>query len=152
MEAKAGDSNLLASTGQDRRIDLADLGGFTSRSRAPTEDKGWVAKQITGIDRPTVPFLRHVGDWLQDRAWVFDTVGTASIDRLLEVFRYGSRRYGIIEDEKPDASLELIKDRNGKAGHRKIYLCFCREAQQFTPDNNRRGRSYIEFSTQKEAA
>ncbi|MDH2052549.1 toprim domain-containing protein [Achromobacter marplatensis] len=198
-----------------------------------------LAKQITGIDRPTVPFLRRVGEWLQDRAWVFDTVGTATVDRLLEVFRYGSRRYGIThfvidslmttdvpedgpgsmtaqkaamrkivafchetnshvhlvahprkgqtedkapgkldvagsghitngadnvfvvwsarkeagyEDEKPDASLELVKDRNGEAGHRKIYLFFCREAQQFTPDNNRRGRSYIEFSTQQEAA
>ena len=28
------------------------------------------------------------------------------------------------EDEKPDASLELVKDRNGEAGHRKIYLFF----------------------------
>ena len=43
MEAKAGDSDLLASAGQDRRIDLADLGGFTSRPRAPTEDKGRVS-------------------------------------------------------------------------------------------------------------
>ena len=43
------------------------------------------------------------------------------------------------EDEKPDASLELVKDRNGEAGHRKIYLFFCREAQQYTPDANRRG-------------
>ena len=54
-----------------------------------------LTKQITGIDRPSQPFLRHVADWLQDRAWVFDTVGTATIDRLLDVFRYAARRYGI---------------------------------------------------------
>ena len=35
--------------------------------------------------------------------------------------------------------MELVKDRNGEAGHRKIYLFFCREAQQYTPDANRRG-------------
>ncbi len=196
-----------------------------------------LAKQITGIDRPSQPFLRHVADWLQDRAWVFDTVGAATVDRLLEVFRYGARRYGIthfvidslmttdvpedgpgamtaqktamrkivafchetnshvhlvahprkgqtedkapgkldvagsghitngadnvfvvwsarkevgVEDEKPDAHLELVKDRSGEAGHRKIYLFFCREAQQFTPDQNRRGRPYIQFSTQSD--
>lgn len=198
-----------------------------------------LTKQITGLDRPSKPFLRHVGDWLQDRAWVFDTVGAASIDRLLEVFRYGARRYGIKhfvidslmttdvpedgpgamtaqktamrkivafshetnshvhlvahprkgqteekapgkldvagsghitngadnvfvvwsarkeaghEDDKPDASLELAKDRNGDAGHRTIFLFFCREAQQYTPDRNRRGRSYVEFSTTPETA
>ena len=54
-----------------------------------------LTKQITGIDRLSQPFLRHVADWLQDRAWVFDTVGTATIDRLLDVFRYAARRYGI---------------------------------------------------------
>lgn len=60
---------------------------------------------------------------------------------------WSARKEVGVEDEKPDAHLELVKDRSGEAGHRKIYLFFCREAQQFTPDQNRRGRPYIEFST-----
>ncbi|NYH99592.1 DnaB-like helicase C-terminal domain-containing protein [Cupriavidus plantarum] len=34
-------------------------------------------------------------DWLRDRAWIFNLLGNASTDRLLDVFGYGYRRYGI---------------------------------------------------------
>lgn len=54
-----------------------------------------LAKQATGTDRPTPEYLDAVGAWLQDRMWIFNVLGTASIDRLIEVFRYGARRYGI---------------------------------------------------------
>lgn len=51
-------------------------------------------KQATGLDRPTPAYIDAVGEWLSDRLWIFDRVGTATIDRLLEVFTYASRRYG----------------------------------------------------------
>lgn len=54
-----------------------------------------MAKQLGGVDRPTLEYLDHMGAWLQDRMWIFNLVGTATIDRLIEVFGYGYRRYGI---------------------------------------------------------
>jgi DNA primase (bacterial type) len=54
-----------------------------------------MVKQATGIDRPTVGYIDAVGDWLRERCWVFDQVGTAKIDRLIEVFTYAARRYGM---------------------------------------------------------
>lgn len=51
-------------------------------------------KQATGQDRPTKEYIDAVGAWLRDRLWVFDLVGTAKLERLLEVFAYAARRYG----------------------------------------------------------
>jgi twinkle protein len=54
-----------------------------------------MAKQLGGIDRPTIGYLDAMADWLRERMWLFNLVGTASIDRLLTVFTYGFKRYGI---------------------------------------------------------
>jgi twinkle protein len=54
-----------------------------------------IHKQATGLDRPTREFIRAVGQWLRDRLWLFDLVGVAKLDRLLEVFAYAARRYGV---------------------------------------------------------
>lgn len=53
-----------------------------------------MAKQATGLDRPTPQYLDTLGQWLTDKLWLFNVVGSATIDRLLEVFLYSSRRYG----------------------------------------------------------
>ncbi len=53
------------------------------------------AKQLGGVDRPTVDYLDHMSEWLRERMWLFDLLGTASIDRLVSVFTYGFKRYGI---------------------------------------------------------
>lgn len=58
----------------------------------------WLARmdrQACAVREPAIPFLRAVHDWYADRLWVFDLVGTAKVDRLLEVFAYARRRYGI---------------------------------------------------------
>ncbi|MFM0100305.1 toprim domain-containing protein [Paraburkholderia nemoris] len=54
-----------------------------------------MAKQLGGIGRPATACLDAMADWLRERMWVFNLVGTASIDRLLIVFTYGYKRYGI---------------------------------------------------------
>lgn len=54
-----------------------------------------MAKQLGGLDRPSLKYLDAMGEWLRDRMWIFDMLGTASIDRLLTVFSYGFKRYGI---------------------------------------------------------
>lgn len=51
-------------------------------------------KQATGLDRPSRAYIQAVGEWLRDRFWVFDLLGAAKLDRLLQVFTYAHRRYG----------------------------------------------------------
>jgi len=53
-----------------------------------------VAKQAAGLDRPTIGYLDAIGRWLHDKMWLFNVVGSASIERLLTVFLYASKRYG----------------------------------------------------------
>lgn len=54
-----------------------------------------MVKQATGIDRPTMAYIDAVGDWLQDRCFIFNQTGSATIKRLLEVFAYAQKRYGV---------------------------------------------------------
>lgn len=53
-----------------------------------------MAKQATGLDRPTPAYLDSLGAWMDDKLWIFNQIGSATIDRLLEVFAYANRRYG----------------------------------------------------------
>lgn len=54
-----------------------------------------LSKQATGLDRPTSAYLDAVGEWMAGRIWIFDLTGSATISRLLEVFEYGNKRYGM---------------------------------------------------------
>lgn len=54
-----------------------------------------MVKQATGQDRPTLEYIDAVGKWLIDRCWIFNQVGSATVKRLLEVFAYANRRYGV---------------------------------------------------------
>lgn len=51
--------------------------------------------QIGGVKYPSEGYINHIIDWLDDKMWVFDMVGAANVDRLLEVFTYAYRRYGM---------------------------------------------------------
>lgn len=209
-----------------------------SGEMTPAQQGKRTVKQVSGIDRPSPEFIDSIGDWLRDRMWIFNLVGSATIDRLLEVFKYGNRRYGIRhfvidslmmtdvpEDgagafsaqkdamrklraftaahgahihlvahprkaqdesrapgkldvsgsskltdaadnvfsvwsarkeegdpdiEKPDALLELHKNRNGDIQHKKLWLYFNRNAMQFSTSMHRRAYQYINFSNQQE--
>jgi twinkle protein len=192
-----------------------------------------MVKQATGIDRPTVGYLDAVGAWLTDRMWIFNVLGSATIDRLLEVFRYGAKRYGIRhfvidslmmtdvpedgpgaysaqkeavqkivnfakkhgvhvhliahprkasneskapgkldvsgssritdaadnifsvwsarkeetqeDDGKPDALLELHKQRNGDVQHFRLWLYFNRACQQYSTSSSRKAVSFVAY-------
>lgn len=56
---------------------------------------GRLTRQATCRPDPSVAYIRQAAQWYQDRLWVFDVVGTAKADRILEVFDYARRRYGI---------------------------------------------------------
>lgn len=193
-----------------------------------------LVKQATGLDRPTPGYIDAVSDWVQERMWLFNVNAMATLDRLLEVFAYAARRYGVTqfvidslmmladvpedgpgafsaqktavqkittfakqhgchvhliahprkagdeskapgkmdvsgssritdaadnvfsvwsarkedgeESDQPDALLELNKQRNGEVQHRKLWLWFNRQAQQYTTTSNRKTVSYVPFS------
>jgi len=195
-----------------------------------------MVKQAAGLDRPTVPYIDAIGEWLGDRLWIFNQVGSATIARLLEVFAYANRRYGIRhvvidslmmtdvpedgpgaiteqkkaiqnlcnfakkfgvhvhlvahprkgtdeskgpgkmdvagsskitdgadnvftvwssrkdeasedDEDKPDARLELHKQRNGECQHYSLWLRFLKDSQQYTTDPRRRAISYVPFAS-----
>lgn len=61
----------------------------------PAQQGKRLVKQATGLDRPSRAYIDAVADWVRDRMWLFNVLGSATIARLLEVFAYGARRYGI---------------------------------------------------------
>ena len=60
----------------------------------PVQQLKRMVKQASGLDRPTPQYIDAIGEWLDDRLWLFDQVGQAQLDRLLEVFLYAHRRHG----------------------------------------------------------
>lgn len=54
-----------------------------------------LVRQLTGTSRPTPAYIDACAEWVRDRMWIFDTSGSATLARLLEVFRYAAKRYGI---------------------------------------------------------
>lgn len=59
---------------------------------------GWtlkrMVKQCGGVDRPTEPFLRTVMGYLDTGLLLYERVGKANIESLLEVFDYARAKYG----------------------------------------------------------
>lgn len=193
-----------------------------------------MSRQCSGSARPTPAYLDEIGKWVHDKFWVFNVVGTAQLDKLLETFAYAHRRYGVRQfvidslmttdvpddgpgymtkqkeamqkiaafvkrtnthlhlvahprkgddekrnpgkmdvagsskitdmadnvfsvwsacklddeppDEKPDALIELQKQRNGDVQRHKIWLFFNKAAQQYCVRSDRRAISLIDFS------
>jgi twinkle protein len=54
-----------------------------------------LTKQACAEDIPSPQKIRDAHEWYRDRLWVFDVVGNTKAARILEVFRYARRRYGI---------------------------------------------------------
>ncbi len=54
-----------------------------------------LTRQAGGLRNPTEEYIRAIHKWYDNHLWIFDLVGTAKTQRLLEVFLYARRRYGI---------------------------------------------------------
>lgn len=54
-----------------------------------------LVKQAGGTGTPTQGYVRAVAEWMQQGLWVFDTLGTARVPEMLEVFAYAAKRYGV---------------------------------------------------------
>ena len=210
-----------------------------SGEMTPLEQAKRILKQCTGIERPTPAYIDATADWLRDRMWLFNVVGSATIDRLIEVFKYAAKRYGIEqfvidslmvtdvpdegpgaftaqkvavqkmagfakqykahvhlvahprkgkdesaapgkldvggsgkitdgadnifsvwsarkedgedENEKPDALLELHKQRNGDVQHKKFWLWFNQAAKQFCSTPARKAVAFVPFQGKGES-
>lgn len=68
---------------------------IASMEMPPARTLWRMVRQLTGMDRPSADYVQHCMHWLADKLWLFDLVGTAKIDRMLEVFFYAARRYQI---------------------------------------------------------
>lgn len=62
--------------------------------RAPVWLKRFV-RQATAQREPSTEYIKQIMRWTSDRLWLFDKVGQASRARVLEVFEYAYRRYGV---------------------------------------------------------
>ncbi|CAB5207306.1 Archaeal primase DnaG/twinkle, TOPRIM domain, partial [uncultured Caudovirales phage] len=51
--------------------------------------------QTTAQQSPSLEFIKAVDTWLERNLFIFNLVGTGKIERLLEVFLYARRRYGV---------------------------------------------------------
>ncbi|QII37492.1 AAA family ATPase [Rouxiella badensis] len=54
-----------------------------------------LVRQVICNKRPQRDEITHTFEWFNDRLWLFNLTGTAKADRLLEIFAYARRRYGI---------------------------------------------------------
>lgn len=54
-----------------------------------------MTKQAAGLARPSPAYLDAIADWIRDKFWVFNRLGSAGLDDLLRIFEYANRRYGV---------------------------------------------------------
>lgn len=52
-------------------------------------------RQVAALPNPTQEYVHHISAHTDDYMWVFDCVGTAKAARIVEVFAYAARRYGV---------------------------------------------------------
>ena len=54
-----------------------------------------MVKQVSSISNPSRDYVEACIGWLDSHLWLFDLVGSAKRERLLDVFDYAYRRYGV---------------------------------------------------------
>lgn len=54
-----------------------------------------LVKQASGMAMPSPEYIDAIHEWYQGKAWLFNLVGTAKRERLLDVFLYMKRRYNV---------------------------------------------------------
>jgi len=68
---------------------------LASLEMTPTQSLKRMVKQLGGVDVPTQEFLKDCINWLDGKLWLYNFVGRASIDTLLDGFEYARKRYGV---------------------------------------------------------
>lgn len=81
-------------------VDLMSRGERACVASMEFNPETWIARimqQVAAIPYGTATqqFANAIIDWLMDRLWVFSVVGTSKRERIIDVFSYARRRYGI---------------------------------------------------------
>lgn len=79
-------------------VDAISQGEKLCVASLEAKPKAWIRNvlfQAAGTTKPTNEYANACLDWLAEGLMVFDCLNTAKIDRLLEVFAYARRRYGV---------------------------------------------------------
>jgi len=67
---------------------------LASLEMKPAQSLKRLVKQAGGVDRPTTQYFTEILSWLDLGLLIYDWVGKASINTLLEVFDYARAKYG----------------------------------------------------------
>jgi twinkle protein len=68
---------------------------LASLEMTPAQSLKRMVKQLGDVDVPTENFLKECIDFLDGKLWLYNFVGRASADTLLEGFEYARKRYGV---------------------------------------------------------
>jgi len=68
---------------------------MASMEMSPGRLLGNMTRQATGMRQPSKQYTLAVSSWYRDKIWMFDCLGTAKVDKILEVFTYARKRYGV---------------------------------------------------------
>lgn len=90
-KSQAAGQIVLSAIAQGERACIASM------ELKPARLLKYLTMQAAGMQRgfPSPEYHRAIVDWSQGKLWLFECVGTAKAERLLEVFRYARKRYGI---------------------------------------------------------
>lgn len=79
-------------------LDALDSGERCCVASMEFKPERWLrrlTRQACGRPEPSDRYIRAVHEWYRGKLWAFSAVGTTKASRILEVFRYAVRRYGI---------------------------------------------------------
>lgn len=80
---------MLGAMDQSERVCIASL---------EMQAQKWIKRlcsQAGATGDPSVPYIKTIMQWLDGKLWAFDKTGNADTSRMLEVFKYARRRYGV---------------------------------------------------------
>ena len=80
---------MLAGALQEERCCIASF------EMAPKKTLARLVRQSTGEKLPGREDIDGCLEWLSDKVWLFELVGTGKVDRMLQVFEYAWKRHGI---------------------------------------------------------
>jgi len=63
----------------------------------PVKNLKKLTRQATGLSCPNPNYIRKAQEYFDGKLWIYDWVGTGNSDRILEVWDYARRRYGVTQ-------------------------------------------------------
>lgn len=68
---------------------------IASMEMKPARTLARMTRQITGMEQPADSYIKKSLQRMSESLYLFDVMGTVTIDSLLEVFAYSAKRYGV---------------------------------------------------------